>query len=142
MVITKIIGFFEHKDMWSIFRGENQRKWIVRILSHLDFKCKCCHVSLTSFDDFLSHLTILRISFIYCELFWSIWIHRWITSCHTFKRYFNPAKNGSKVSCRIRIIMLISIPSHPEVNQKSFRIHIFNDSMSIHICLLYTINHK
>ena len=46
------------KDTWSIFWRENKGKWMVRILSHLGFKCLCCHVLLTSFDDFLSHLTI------------------------------------------------------------------------------------
>ena len=37
---------------------------MVRILSHLDFKCKCCHVPLTSSDDFLSHLTIPHVQYV------------------------------------------------------------------------------
>ena len=42
-----------------------KEKWMVRILSHLDFKCKCCHVSMNSFDDFLSHLRDPRVFYLW-----------------------------------------------------------------------------
>ena len=54
----KKVSHFGKKTRDPSFEEKIKEKWMVRILSHLDFKCKCCHVSMNSFDDFLSHLTI------------------------------------------------------------------------------------
>ena len=50
------------KDTWSLFRRENKGKmdgsnFEPSRFQFEIFKCKCCHVSMNSFDDFLSHLT-------------------------------------------------------------------------------------
>ena len=54
----KKVSHFGKKTRDPYFEEKIKEKWMVRILSHLDFKCISSHVSLNSFDDFLSHLTI------------------------------------------------------------------------------------
>ena len=54
----KKVSHFGKKTRDPSFEEKIKEKWMVRILSHLDFKCITCHVSMNSFDDFLSHLTI------------------------------------------------------------------------------------
>ena len=54
----KNVSHFGKKTRDPYFEEKIKEKLMVRILSHLDFKCISGHVSLNSFDDFLSHLTI------------------------------------------------------------------------------------
>ena len=54
----KNVSHFGKKTRDPNFEEKIKEKLMVRTLSHLDFKCISSHVSLNSFDDFLSHLTI------------------------------------------------------------------------------------
>ena len=65
----KKVSHFGKKTRDPYFEEKIKEKLMVRILSRLDFKCISSHVSLNSFDDFLSHLTIPPVSYIEYRLY-------------------------------------------------------------------------